>query len=84
MHGQGYGCKLLFNGEKIIMTFVFILLILTMLGVLGVLVTGIFLMARGGEANKKYSNKLMQARIYLQGAALLLFALLILMKGAGS
>lgn len=32
-------------------------------------------MARGGEFNKKYSNKLMQLRVILQAVALILFAI---------
>jgi Hypoxia induced protein conserved region len=56
----------------------FTLMILTMMMVLGVLVTGIFSMAKGGEFNRKYGNRLMQARIWLQGLALLFFALMLL------
>ncbi len=53
----------------------FILALLAMLSVVGVLVVGIFSMVKGGEFNKKYGNKLMQARVYLQGLALVLLAL---------
>lgn len=48
---------------------------LAMLAVLGILVLGLFSMAKGGEFNKKYGNRLMQARVTLQGVALALFAL---------
>ena len=58
--------------------FFFIAMILAMLITLGVLFTGLFSMARGGEFNRKYSNKLMRYRIVAQGIALLLFALAIL------
>lgn len=51
------------------------LMILTMLAVVGILITGVFGMAKGGEFNKKYGNKLMQARVLLQGGALLFFVL---------
>ena len=43
-----------------------VLLIGLMGAVVVVLVTGIALMARGGEANRKYGNKLMTARVALQ------------------
>lgn len=52
-----------------------IALIICMIAVLGVLIVGITSMLKGGEFNKKYGNKLMQARIMLQGLALLMFAL---------
>jgi hypothetical protein len=45
-----------------------------------VLVVGIALMARGGEANRKYGNKMMVARVALQGLALAALALLLVMK----
>lgn len=49
--------------------------ILAGLAVVGVLALGLFSMAKGGEFNKKYGNKLMQARVMLQGLALLMLAL---------
>jgi preprotein translocase subunit SecG len=48
----------------------FILTLITMAAVVAVLITGIVLMSKGGEANKKYSNRLMQARVMLQGLAI--------------
>ena len=53
----------------------FILMICASLAVLGSLAIGVYSMARGGEASKKYSNKMMKARVILQGIALLLFML---------
>jgi len=53
----------------------FFLMILTMIAVVAVLVTGLLSMAKGGEFNKKYGNKLMQARIFFQAGALLFFVL---------
>ncbi len=50
-----------------------------MLAVVGVLLAGVVLMGAGGAANKKYGNKLMMARVSLQGLALLVLALLFLM-----
>ncbi len=48
---------------------------LAMLSVLAVLCLGLFAMIKGGDFNKKYGNKLMQARVGLQGLALALLAL---------
>lgn len=53
----------------------FILTLITMVAVVGVLITGIVLMNKGGEANKKYGNRLMQARVMLQGLAIGFFIL---------
>ena len=55
--------------------FFIVLMLLAMLAVLGVLIIGIISMIKGGEFNKKYGNRMMQARVVLQGLALLLFAL---------
>lgn len=46
-----------------------------MLAVVAVLGIGVFSMIKGGDFNKKYGNKLMQARVMLQGLALGLLAL---------
>ena len=55
-----------------------ILLIGLMLATAIVLVVGIVLMARGGEANRKYGNKMMVARVALQASALGVVALLLM------
>lgn len=52
--------------------FIAICLILTCLSLAAVLVIGIFSMTKGGEFNKKYGNRLMRARVVLQGAAIVL------------
>ena len=52
-----------------------------MLATLGVLFFGIFTMARGGDFNRKHSNRIMRARIVLQGLALLLFAFIMVIAG---
>jgi len=57
-----------------------ILLIGLMLATALVLVIGIALMARGGEANRKYGNKMMVARVALQAAALAVLALLLMTR----
>ena len=58
-------------------TLLTILLIIAMLGVLGVLGVGVATMLRGG--NPRLSNKLMQSRVIMQGLALLLLAILMMM-----
>lgn len=50
-----------------------VLLILAVLATLGVLVVGIVSMARGGEFNKRYGNKLMRLRLLMQAVAIVLF-----------
>ena len=65
------------------MDIVFVILIgLAMLATLGVLFMGVFGMARRGGSGGDHgarSNKLMQWRVILQGLALLLFALFMLL-----
>ncbi len=57
------------------------ILVLVLMGLTAlVLVAGILLMARGGEANRKYGNKLMVLRVVLQALTLAAFALLILSR----
>ena len=51
-----------------------ILMVAALLAVFSVLLVGIVSMVKGGEFSKKYSNKLMRARIALQALALLIFA----------
>lgn len=46
--------------------------------VLASLVMGIAVMAKGGETAKKYSNKLMRARVILQGIAVLFFIMAVI------
>lgn len=41
-----------------------------------VLIIGVLVMARGGKMNKKYSNKLMQARVAAQAITILIFAII--------
>jgi hypothetical protein len=53
-----------------------ILVALCMIGVLGVLAAGVAGLVRGG-GDPRRSNRLMQWRVILQAAALLLFALLV-------
>tara|TARA_B100001750_G_scaffold222158_1_gene211339 strand:- start:870 stop:1064 length:195 start_codon:yes stop_codon:yes gene_type:complete len=59
-------------------TVFFTLMLVAMALTLVALVAGIVIMGKGGEANIKYGNKFMRARILLQGAALAFFALAVL------
>jgi len=52
-----------------------VLLALALLVVLGILFTGLVAMARGGEFNRKYGNRLMRWRVIAQAGALVLLAL---------
>jgi hypothetical protein len=54
-----------------------VLVVLAMLGALGALALGLVSMARGG--NPRRSNKIMQSRVLLQGLALLLFAIFMML-----
>jgi hypothetical protein len=54
-----------------------VLIVLAMLGTLGILALGVISMVRGGDPRR--SNKLMQSRVLLQGLALLLFALFMML-----
>jgi hypothetical protein len=58
----------------------FVLMIATVV----VLMIGVVLMARGGAVNEKFSNKLMVARVTLQGAAILILGLLFYLGKQGS
>jgi hypothetical protein len=48
------------------------------------LIAGIVVMAKGGNLSKLYSNKLMQARVFLQGLAILLFIIAFLSMSGNS
>ena len=48
---------------------------IVLIAVLIVLLIGIISMLKGGEFNKRWSNKLMRARVVLQGLAVILILL---------
>ena len=50
----------------------YLLIPISLLAVLAVLGTGIYAMFKGGDFNKKYSNKLMRLRITLQFIAIVI------------
>lgn len=54
-----------------------IMVVIAMLATLGTLLFGILNMAKGGSPQR--SNKLMRSRIWLQGAALLLFVIFMML-----
>ena len=62
---------------------IYFLIPLAFLAVVVVLVVGIGGFARGGKFNKKYGNKLMQARVILQFGAIVLLLLLAVIGGSG-
>lgn len=64
-------------------TVILILLAATLAAVVIVLLTGVVGMARGGDFNAKYGNKLMRLRVILQGLAIVLFILLAVTASRG-
>jgi hypothetical protein len=56
-----------------------VLLVVALLVVLGILFTGLVAMARGGEFNRKYGNRLMRWRVIAQAVALVILALAFLL-----
>ena len=60
-----------------------IFIVIAMIATLGILITGIIGMARGGDFNRKNANKLMRARVALQAVAVGLFAIILLLIGKG-
>lgn len=56
------------------------LLVVAMAATLAVLFTGIIGFLRGGEFNRKYGNKLMQARVGLQFAALAILGIMFILQ----
>lgn len=55
---------------------VLILVIFSMIAVLGILILGLATMMKGGEWSKKYGEKLMIARVLMQGVCLICLAAL--------
>ncbi|MCR9221665.1 MAG: twin transmembrane helix small protein [Alphaproteobacteria bacterium] len=64
--------------------FAIFLMVAAMLITLGIVFAGVFSMARGGEFNQKWANKLMRARVIMQFVALMMFVLAVyLLKQGG-
>jgi NADH:ubiquinone oxidoreductase subunit 6 (subunit J) len=55
-----------------------VVIVAAMIGAVGFLLMGVVTMAKGGAFNRKYGNKLMRLRIVLQGLAILLFIIFML------
>ncbi|PKU22207.1 twin transmembrane helix small protein [Telmatospirillum siberiense] len=55
-----------------------ILLGAALLAVVGVLMTGVVVFARGGEANRRWANRLMNLRVAVQAVVVLLLGALML------
>jgi hypothetical protein len=60
------------------MSFLFIAMLVSLASVVIVLVVGIVGMLRGGAFNRKYGNKLMRARVILQGVTIALLLLFVM------
>jgi hypothetical protein len=58
-------------------TFLTVLLVLALLATLGVLLAGVIGMIRGGDPRR--SNKMMRMRVVMQGVALAILAVLLLL-----
>jgi len=53
-----------------------IIIVLLLTALVGVLMAGVVLMGVGGKTNEKYGNKLMVARVWLQGMVLVMVVLM--------
>lgn len=51
--------------------------------VLGILLAGVLIVARGGEVNKRLSQRMMNLRVAAQAVAVGLLGLLVLARGMG-
>ncbi|HAE00144.1 MAG TPA: twin transmembrane helix small protein [Rhodospirillaceae bacterium] len=60
-----------------------IMMVVAMLVTVGILFAGIIGMARGGEFNQKWGNRLMRYRIVAQFIALVMFGISIMLLRAG-
>jgi hypothetical protein len=61
-------------------SFLLILVIAGLAATLGTLFVGVFSMGRGGDFNKRNSNKLMRLRVILQGFTIVVFVLYLLSR----
>lgn len=61
----------------------FIVVALAVLGVLVILMIGIGGFAKGGEFNRKHSNRIMRYRIAAQAVAVVLILLFVFIRGGG-
>ena len=61
-------------------SFLSVLLGLALVAVLVVLITGVVVFARGGEANQRHANRLMNLRVATQAAAVLILGLIMWLR----
>ena len=61
-----------------------ILLAISLLAVLGILLTGLVAFAKGSDFHDKYGSKLMQMRVAAQAVAVVLVLLLVMIRSAGN
>ena len=54
-----------------------LILVFFMIAALIVVIIGVFSMAKNGNFNKKYSNKLMRMRVLFQGIAVIIFTAIV-------
>lgn len=71
------------EGRKMIDDPLFIVVGISVLIVLGILLTGIGGFAKGGDFNRKHANKIMRYRIYAQFFAVVLILLFVTIRGIG-
>ncbi|MBC8157872.1 MAG: twin transmembrane helix small protein [Alphaproteobacteria bacterium] len=55
-------------------------IIVAVLATLAALVLGLFSMARGGAFNERYGNRLMRLRVLIQGLAIVMLVIAMLMS----
>lgn len=60
-----------------------VLLLIAMIAVVGVLVFGLVAMAKGGEFNEKYGNRMMRWRVALQAFAVALIVIFVIAASQG-
>lgn len=60
-----------------------VLLLIAMIAVVGVLVFGLIAMAKGGEFNEKYGNRMMRWRVALQAFAVVLIVIFVIAASQG-
>jgi len=61
----------------------FLLVVVAVVAVAIILLTGIGSFAKGGEFNKKHSNRIMRYRIYAQAVAIALILLFVWIRSGG-
>lgn len=55
-----------------------VLLLIAMIAVVGILIFGLIAMAKGGDFNAKYGNKMMRWRVAVQAFAVILIVIFVI------